>query len=151
MKEVTLSPQGENSLFRKIVTLLKLLFCKIYFNTVYEIRGAQNLWWYTNLWCLNVFSWHERGHAVTAGWGSGELSPFNFWGLIIINIFDVLIDVRITKDSKVTMVDFHENAKGNINMSAKEAKVSKYTHRWNVTAGDFPLVEEGDFCPRILQ
>ena len=41
MKEVTLSPQGENSLFRKI-TLLKLLFCEIYFNTVYEIRGAQN-------------------------------------------------------------------------------------------------------------
>ena len=151
MKEVTLSPQGENSLFRKIVTLLKLLFCEIYFNTFYEIRGAQNLWWYTNLWCLNVFSWHERGHAVTAGWGSGELSPLNFWGLIIINIFDVLIDVRITKDSKVTMVDFHENAKGNINMSAKEAKVSKYTHRWNVPAGDFPLVEEGDFCHRILQ
>ena len=46
------------------------------------------------------------------------------------NIFDVLIDVRITKDSKVTMVDFNENAKGNINMSAREeAKVSKYTHR----------------------
>ena len=43
MKEVELSPQGENSLFRKIVTLLKLLFCEIYFNTVYEIRGAQNL------------------------------------------------------------------------------------------------------------
>ena len=153
MKEVTLSPQGENSLFRKIVTLLKLLFCEIYFNTVYEIRGAQNLWWYTNLWCLNVFSWHERGHAVTAGWGSGELSPLKFLRFDhYLNIFDVLIDVRITKDSKVTMVDLHENAKGNINMSAREeAKVSKYTHRWNVPAGDFPLVEEGDFCPRILQ
>ena len=29
MKEVTLSPQGENSRFREIVTLLKLLFCEI--------------------------------------------------------------------------------------------------------------------------
>ena len=29
MKEVTLSPQGENSPFCKIVTLLKLLFCEI--------------------------------------------------------------------------------------------------------------------------
>ena len=43
MNKVTLSLQGENSPFRKIVTLLKLLFCEIYFNTVYEIRGAQNL------------------------------------------------------------------------------------------------------------
>ena len=46
MKEVTLSLQGENgpfrkivrrgenSSFRKIVTLIKLLFCEIYFNTV---------------------------------------------------------------------------------------------------------------------
>ena len=29
MKEVMLSPQGENSPFRKIVTLLKLLFCEM--------------------------------------------------------------------------------------------------------------------------
>ena len=29
MKEVTLSPQGENSPFRKIVTLLKLLLCEM--------------------------------------------------------------------------------------------------------------------------
>ena len=43
MKEVTLSPQGENSPFRKIVTPLKLLFCEIYLNMVYEIRGGQNL------------------------------------------------------------------------------------------------------------
>ena len=43
MNIVTLSLQGENSPFRKIVTLLKLLFCEIYFNTVYETRGAQNL------------------------------------------------------------------------------------------------------------
>ena len=34
MKEVTLLPQGENCPFRKIVTLLKLLFCEIHFNTV---------------------------------------------------------------------------------------------------------------------
>ena len=34
MKEVTLSPQDENSPFRKIVTLLKLVFCEIHFNTV---------------------------------------------------------------------------------------------------------------------
>ena len=29
MEEVTLSPQAENSRFRKIVTLLKLLFCEM--------------------------------------------------------------------------------------------------------------------------
>ena len=29
MKEVMLSQQGENSPFRKIVTLLKLLFCEM--------------------------------------------------------------------------------------------------------------------------
>ena len=34
MKEVTLSSQGENCPFRKIVTLLKLLFCEIHLNTV---------------------------------------------------------------------------------------------------------------------
>ena len=34
MKELTLSPQGENSPFRKTVTLQKFLFCEIYFNTV---------------------------------------------------------------------------------------------------------------------
>ena len=34
MKEVMLSPQGENSPFRKILTLLKLVFCEVYFNTV---------------------------------------------------------------------------------------------------------------------
>ena len=42
MKEVTLSLQGENGPFRKIVTLLKLLFCEICFNTVQEIRRGQN-------------------------------------------------------------------------------------------------------------
>ena len=47
MKEVTL--QGENSPFRKIVTLLNLLFCEICFNSVQEIRRGQNFWYYTNL------------------------------------------------------------------------------------------------------
>ena len=42
MEEVMLSLQGENSPFRKIVTLLKLLFSEIYFSTVLEIRGGQN-------------------------------------------------------------------------------------------------------------
>ena len=42
MEEVTLSLQGENGPFRKIVTLLKLLFCEICFNTVQEIRRGQN-------------------------------------------------------------------------------------------------------------
>ena len=61
-------------------------------------------------------------------WGAFPLKFLRFDHYL--NIFDVLIDVRITKDSKVTMVDFHENAKGNINTSAREeAKVSKYTHR----------------------
>ena len=36
----------------KIVSHLKLLI-------------GQNLWWYTNLYYLNVFLWHERGHVVT--------------------------------------------------------------------------------------
>ena len=36
MKEVTLSPQGENSRFREIVTLLKLLFCEINKNRSYQ-------------------------------------------------------------------------------------------------------------------
>ena len=36
--------KGENSPFRKIVSLLKLIFGKLYFNMVQEIRGGQNLW-----------------------------------------------------------------------------------------------------------
>ena len=31
------------------------------FEMDFEIRGGQNLWWYTNLYYLNVFLWHERG------------------------------------------------------------------------------------------
>lgn len=43
-KRKTLLLKGENSPFRKIVSLIKLIFDKIYFNMVQEIRGGQNLW-----------------------------------------------------------------------------------------------------------
>ena len=43
-KRKTLLLKGENSSFRKIVSLLKLIFGKIYFNMVQEIREGQNLW-----------------------------------------------------------------------------------------------------------
>ena len=36
MKEVTLSPQGENSRFREIVTLLKITICEINKNPSYQ-------------------------------------------------------------------------------------------------------------------
>ena len=51
-------------------------------------------------------------------WGVGEWGAFPLKFLRFdhyLNIFDVLNDVRITKDSKVTMVDFHEN--GNISQT----------------------------------
>ena len=37
MKEVTLSPQGENSQFSEIVTLLKLLPCEMNKNPSYQL------------------------------------------------------------------------------------------------------------------
>ena len=37
MEEVTLSPQAENSRFRKIVTLLKLLLCEMNKNSFLSI------------------------------------------------------------------------------------------------------------------
>ena len=37
MEEVTLSPQAENSRFRKIVTLLKLLLCEMNKNPSYQL------------------------------------------------------------------------------------------------------------------
>lgn len=40
-KRRTLLLKGENSPFRKIVSLLKLIFDEIYFNMVQEIRGGQ--------------------------------------------------------------------------------------------------------------
>ena len=78
--------------------------------------------------CIFVTRKRSRCHRGVGEWGAFPLKFLRFDHYL--NIFDVLIDVRITKDSKVTMVDFHENAKGNINTSAREeAKVSKYTHR----------------------
>ena len=37
MKEVTLSPQGENSQFSEIITLLKLLLCEMNKNPSYQL------------------------------------------------------------------------------------------------------------------
>ena len=42
MKEVTLSPQGENSQFREIVTLLKLLLCEMNENPSYQLTITPN-------------------------------------------------------------------------------------------------------------
>ena len=35
--------KDKNIPFRKLVYLQKLLFCKMYLNTVYEIRGGQKI------------------------------------------------------------------------------------------------------------
>ena len=42
MKEVTLSPQGENSQFSEIVTLLKLLLCEMNENPSYQLTITPN-------------------------------------------------------------------------------------------------------------
>ena len=72
MKEVTLSLQGENSPFRKIVTLLKLLFCEICFNTVQEIRRGQN---FGVIVICNVWMYFFDTKEVTLS-PQGENSPF---------------------------------------------------------------------------
>ena len=66
-KEKPLLLKGDDSPFRKIVSLLRFLLCEIHFTTILKIRGGQNIWYYINLQCFNVFFLrHERGHVVTA-------------------------------------------------------------------------------------
>ena len=49
MEEVTLSPQAENSRFRKIVTLLKLLLCEMNKNSFLSINDYSKMFWKLSL------------------------------------------------------------------------------------------------------
>ena len=45
MKEITLSPQGENSQFSEIITLLKLLLCEMNKNPSYQLTITPKSIW----------------------------------------------------------------------------------------------------------
>ena len=55
MKEVTLSPQGENSQFSEIITLRKLLLCEMNKNPSYQLTITPK-----SIWKFSFYFFQEK-------------------------------------------------------------------------------------------